>query len=341
MTNSYYKEMIRLADSIADKAHEGQTDRNGWPYISHPRRVALEARKLVSDMAASTSPDTSLEELKAEAQIVALLHNTVEDTGVSLSYLARYFSPQIVDAIEALTRRPGESRVSYLGRVRANDLARLVKRADIMDNLDPDRLAKLEEPTRSCLHIKYEHSLELLGLGEEPFAECNKAARCVDTISTRRAASKLSVELVQVGDCVLRFFLGESFKRGSQLGTDCLGRHVHRLLVALCLLQCICVPVSLHVIHSVLSRLGAELLKITGELVVDTLLRHVHSTRVRFCLLQRRLVLGRYVIALLCLRFRRSGSRSCRGTGICRRRGISTYRCGRSARCRRINSRRR
>ena len=49
MTNSYYKEMIRLADSIADKAHEGQTDRNGWPYISHPRRVALGARKLVSD----------------------------------------------------------------------------------------------------------------------------------------------------------------------------------------------------------------------------------------------------------------------------------------------------
>lgn len=39
-------------------------------------------------------------------------------------------------------------------------------RADIMDNLDPHRLAKLDEPTRSCLHIKYEHSLELLGLGE-------------------------------------------------------------------------------------------------------------------------------------------------------------------------------
>ena len=166
MTNSYYKEMIRLADSIADKAHEGQTDRNGWPYISHPRRVALGARKLVSEMASSTSPDTSLEELKAEVQIVALLHDTVEDTGVSLPYLARYFSPQIVDAVEALTRRPGESRVSYLGRVRANDLARLVKRADIMDNLDPHRLAKLDEPTRSYLHIKYEHSLELLGLNE-------------------------------------------------------------------------------------------------------------------------------------------------------------------------------
>lgn len=76
MSNNYYKEMVRLADSIADKAHEGQTDRNGWPYISHPRRVALGVRKLACELAAATHPDISLEELKAEAQIVALLHDT-------------------------------------------------------------------------------------------------------------------------------------------------------------------------------------------------------------------------------------------------------------------------
>lgn len=166
MSNNYYKEMVRLADSIADKAHEGQTDRNGWPYISHPRRVALGARKLVSEMAAATDPDVSLEELKTEVQIVALLHDTVEDTGVSLAYLARYFSARIVDAIDALTRRPGESRESYLSRVRVNDLARLVKLADIADNTDPQRLALLEEPTRTCLMIKYEHSLKLLHLND-------------------------------------------------------------------------------------------------------------------------------------------------------------------------------
>ena len=124
MSNNYYKEMVRLADSIADKAHEGQTDHNGWPYISHPRRVALGARKLVCELAAATHPDTSLEELKAEAQIVALLHDTV------------------------------------------NDLARLVKLADIADNTDPQRLALLEEPTRTCLMIKYEHSLKLLHLND-------------------------------------------------------------------------------------------------------------------------------------------------------------------------------
>lgn len=166
MSNNYYKEMVRLADSIADKAHEGQTDRNGWPYISHPRRVALGVRKLASELAAATHPDISLEELKAEAQIVALLHDTVEDTGVSLAFLARHFSARIVDAIDALTRRPGESRESYLSRVRVNDLARLVKLADIADNTDPKRLALLEEPTRTCLMIKYEHSLKLLHLND-------------------------------------------------------------------------------------------------------------------------------------------------------------------------------
>ena len=36
MSNNYYKEMVRLADSIADKAHEGQTDRNGCPISPTP-----------------------------------------------------------------------------------------------------------------------------------------------------------------------------------------------------------------------------------------------------------------------------------------------------------------
>ena len=166
MSNNYYKEMVRLADSIADKAHEGQTDRNGWPYISHPRRVALGARKLVSEMAAATHPDSSLEELKTEAQIVALLHDTVEDTGVSLAYLARHFSARIVDAIDALTRRPGESYETYLGRVRVNDLARLVKLADVADNTDPQRMALLDESTRAKLTDKYKYSLKLLQLDD-------------------------------------------------------------------------------------------------------------------------------------------------------------------------------
>ena len=82
--NSYFKEMIRLADSIADNAHLGQVDKNGWPYISHPRRVAFKVREIAP------------KELHTEAQIVALLHDTVEDTEVTLPYLARYFSPALL-----------------------------------------------------------------------------------------------------------------------------------------------------------------------------------------------------------------------------------------------------
>lgn len=94
--NSHFKEMIRLADSIADNAHLGQVDKNGWPYISHPRRVAFKVREIAP------------EELRAEAQIVALLHDTVEDTEATLPYLAWYFSARIVDAVDALTKRPHE-----------------------------------------------------------------------------------------------------------------------------------------------------------------------------------------------------------------------------------------
>ena len=148
MTNNYFKEMIRLADSIADQAHSGQTDKIGRPYITHPRRVAFAVRKLAP------------ENMRVEAQIVALLHDTVEDTGVTLDYLARYFS------VDALTKRKGETLEQSIARVRANELARLVKHADIADNTDPERTALLDEETRERLAKKYAKSLTLLSLGE-------------------------------------------------------------------------------------------------------------------------------------------------------------------------------
>ncbi|WP_279752898.1 HD domain-containing protein [Rothia dentocariosa] len=152
--NSYFKEMIRLADSIADNAHLGQVDKNGWPYISHPRRVAFKVREIAP------------KELRTEAQIVALLHDTVEDTEVTLPYLARYFSARIIDAVDALTKRPHEPLESSMARVRANEIALWVKRADIADNTDPERVSHLDEDTRKRLAKKYSKSLRFLGVTE-------------------------------------------------------------------------------------------------------------------------------------------------------------------------------
>ena len=96
----------------------------------------------------------------------ALLHDTVEDTEVTLPYLAWYFSARIVDAVDALTKRPHEPLESSMARVRANKIALWVKRADIADNTDPERVSHLDEDTRKRLAKKYSKSLRFLGVTE-------------------------------------------------------------------------------------------------------------------------------------------------------------------------------
>ena len=97
----------------------------------------------------------------------ALLHDTGEDTEVTLPYLAWYFSARIVDAVDALTKRPHEPLESSMARVRANEIALWVKRADIADNTDPERISRLDEDTRKRLTKKYNKSLRLLGITKE------------------------------------------------------------------------------------------------------------------------------------------------------------------------------
>ncbi|WP_420120632.1 HD domain-containing protein [Nakamurella sp.] len=134
------------AADLARSAHAGQTDQSGAPYIDHPARVAARVR------AAGHG---------AQAQIVAWLHDIVEDTDVTLDRIEREFGPQIAGAVDALTRRPDEGD-DYYRRVAANPLALIVKRHDIADNTDPERTARLDPSTRERLAAKYRHALALL-----------------------------------------------------------------------------------------------------------------------------------------------------------------------------------
>jgi hypothetical protein len=83
-------------------------------------------------------------------QIVALLHDSVEDSAgvVSLRELYREFPPFIVEALDAISRRPGETYFTYLERCKADPLARAVKLADLRDNMDPRRRYKGDEGLR-------------------------------------------------------------------------------------------------------------------------------------------------------------------------------------------------
>ncbi|HEY3003709.1 MAG TPA: HD domain-containing protein [Kribbellaceae bacterium] len=136
--------LVERARQIALAAHDGQTDKAGVPYITHPARVAA---RVAGDPA---------------AEIVAWLHDVVEDTGVTLDDLAAEFPPAIVAAVDAMTKRPSEDRDSYYRRVAADPLALEVKHADLDDNSSPDRLARLDEPTRTRLQAKYAHARETL-----------------------------------------------------------------------------------------------------------------------------------------------------------------------------------
>lgn len=117
-----YKELKQKADAIAAEKHAGQKDIAGADYIGHPRRVA--------DRCSSV-----------KTKIVALLHDTIEDTDVTPEYLLEQgFSQEIVDAVLSVTKRKNEDYFDFCRRAGENKIGREVKLADLHDNMDVSRL---------------------------------------------------------------------------------------------------------------------------------------------------------------------------------------------------------
>ena len=78
-------------------------------------------------------------------RIVAILHDVVEDTPITYDDLAQAgFNTDIIAAVEALTKRPGEKRMDAAVRAKAHPLALQVKLADVADNMN---LARIGHPT--------------------------------------------------------------------------------------------------------------------------------------------------------------------------------------------------
>jgi (p)ppGpp synthase/HD superfamily hydrolase len=132
---------------IAREAHTGQVDKSGAEYIGHPLRVMAGVE--------------SVEEKK-----VAALHDVVEDSPWTIRDLrAEGFSDEVLAAVDALTKRPGESLAESMARVVALPLARTVKLADVADNSNPERLALLPIVDRVRLQKKYQETSALLAAG--------------------------------------------------------------------------------------------------------------------------------------------------------------------------------
>jgi (p)ppGpp synthase/HD superfamily hydrolase len=121
--------MPTLEDAIllAAQAHRGQLDRNGRPYVLHVLRVMS---RVETD----------------EQRMAAVLHDLVEDTPHTLDELReRGYAEDVVRAIDCLTHREGEPYDGQVERAAADPIARVVKLADLEDNMDLRRLDQVEE----------------------------------------------------------------------------------------------------------------------------------------------------------------------------------------------------
>lgn len=134
---------LERAIQIAALAHAGQFDKAGQPYILHPLRVMFRMEG-------------------EHERIAAVLHDVVEDSPWTLEQLTREgFAVQVIEAVEALTKREGETRLIAAARAARNPIARVVKLADNAENMDLSRIANPTEKDYGRLE-EYKAVRELL-----------------------------------------------------------------------------------------------------------------------------------------------------------------------------------
>ncbi len=138
-----YSEQIKLAMNIAYKSHNGQLDKNGYPYIAHPLHLA--------------------EAMSCEnSTIVALLHDVVEDTDVTFDEIISFgFCDDVVRALKLLTHEKDVDYFEYIEKIKGNELATKVKIEDLKHNSDLSRLTIIKDKDIKRAE-KYKTALDIL-----------------------------------------------------------------------------------------------------------------------------------------------------------------------------------
>lgn len=137
-----YTDNTRKAMKIAYNAHLGQVDKSGIPYIYHPIHLA--------------------EQMETEEEcIVALLHDTVEDTEITFEQLEKEFSDTVIEALKLLTHDKSIEYMDYVRKIKSNSIARKVKLTDLQHNSDETRMESLTEKDKER-NEKYRKAIEFL-----------------------------------------------------------------------------------------------------------------------------------------------------------------------------------
>ena len=137
-------QMLLKAATVAARAHNGMVRKDGTPYFAHPVKVAIRCET-------------------KEQKIVALLHDVVEDTSVTFQELREIgFTEEIITAIDSVTKRVGSPYSDLILRARQNEIGRIVKLADIADNLEDQ--SALDPDEAAFLTKRYTKALEVLNV---------------------------------------------------------------------------------------------------------------------------------------------------------------------------------
>lgn len=138
-----YTYLTKKAMKIAYNAHLNQVDKSGMPYIFHPIYIA----ERMDD---------------EESTIVALLHDTIEDSDLTICDLKMEgFSESVIEALECLTHDKNMQYEKYIQRIKENPLAKKVKKVDLEHNSLLERLEIVDESVMNRLK-KYEKAKEML-----------------------------------------------------------------------------------------------------------------------------------------------------------------------------------
>lgn len=146
-----HTELTNRAMQIAYEVHAGQVDKCGTPYVFHPYHLAEQM------------PD----EITA---CVALLHDVVEDTPITLDELEREFPLEVTEPLRLLAPDPAVPYRDYIDALVVDPVARTVKRADLMHNLDETRFegcGRIDETGLSRRRERYRDALGVLDEGEQ------------------------------------------------------------------------------------------------------------------------------------------------------------------------------
>src|SRR6476660_2963779 len=144
-------EPLRRAYVLAESSHRGQMRKSGEPYITHPLAVTL----ILAQLGAGT---TTL--------VASLLHDTVEDTDVTLDQVAADFGPEVSYLVDGVTKlekvdfgAAAEAETFRKMLVATGDDVRVmvIKLADRLHNMRtlgvmrPEKQARIAKVTRDVL----------------------------------------------------------------------------------------------------------------------------------------------------------------------------------------------